>query len=426
MVYINEFRVGEHHHKFNQIYDDQVKDYRLIIEPWFSALFQSEHLSLLIGSGFTTAVASIAGTSATGMDYQEIDLDYADKVEEESIRTAEKAGRGNPNLEDQIRAILTLKNGLKMLDDYRYELWEKQLNKIIRNFLQDILKTERALLDAFKTDKGKEAKDIASSFLLSFANRTASRERLNIFTTNYDRLIEYVSDLLGLRIIDRFIGTLTPIYRSSRLGVDMHYNPPGIRGEPRYLEGVVRMTKLHGSIDWRFNHPHLRKYSIPFGAPEYHTDIPTEPGETVMIYPNPAKDVETLEFPYADLFRDFSNAISQHNSVLVTYGYGFGDDHINRAIRDMLTIPSTHLVIISYDDAGGRIPRFINTVVKQNQITLLMGKHFGDLKILVQNYLPKPALDYITLKRNNIMEKRNPYVQTSLMEHLNTRSERNE
>ncbi len=41
-----------------------------------------------------------------------------------------------------------------------------------------------------------------------------------------------------------------PIFRSSRLNIDMHYNPPGIRGEPRYLEGVARFTKLHGSIDW--------------------------------------------------------------------------------------------------------------------------------------------------------------------------------
>src|SRR5699024_3101937 len=226
--------------------------------------------------------------------------------------------------------------------------------------------------------------------------------------TNYDRLIEYISDLLGLRIVDRFVGTLNPIYRSSRLGVDMHYNPPGIRGEPRYLEGVVRLTKLHGSIDWKFERPHLRRYGIPFGASAKHTDIPTDPGETVMIYPNPAKDVETLEFPYADLFRDFSAATSQHNSVLVTYGYGFGDDHINRAIKDMLTIPSTHLVIISFDDAGGRITNFIESTAKNSQITLLMGDHFGDLKTIVENYLPKPAMDYITLKQAQIINKRTP------------------
>ena len=68
-----------------------------------------------------------------------------------------------------------------------------------------------------------------------------------------------------------------------------------------------------------------------------------------MIYPNPAKDVETLNYPYAELFRDFAAAACRPNSSLVTYGYGFGDDHVNRVIKDMLTIPSTHLVIISWD-----------------------------------------------------------------------------
>lgn len=72
----------------------------------------------------------------------------------------------------------------------------------------------------------------------------------NIFTTNYDRLIEAGADVAGLRLIDRFVGALSPIFRSSRMDVDMHYNPPGIRGEPRYLEGVARFTKLHGSLDW--------------------------------------------------------------------------------------------------------------------------------------------------------------------------------
>ena len=49
-----------------------------------------------------------------------------------------------------------------------------------------------------------------------------------------------------------------------------------------------------------------------------------------MIYPNAAKDVETAYYPYAEVFRDFSATLCRPNSSLVTYGYGFGDDHINR------------------------------------------------------------------------------------------------
>jgi hypothetical protein len=241
---------------------------------------------------------------------------------------------------------------------------------------------------------------------LSFASRAASRERLHVFTSNYDRLIEHGSDLAGLRIIDRFVGALNPVFRSSRVEVDVHYNPPGIRGEPRFMEGVVRLTKLHGSLDWHFNREgrQIHRKGIPFGAPGDHTDVPKDPIDTVMIYPNPAKDVETTQYPYAELFRDFAASVCRPNAVVVTYGYGFGDDHINRVLLDMLTIPSTHLVIIAYE-ADPRVKGFCEKT-RDAQVSLLIGPHFADLATLVENYLPKPALDYITGRMTELMKHR--------------------
>ena len=101
---------------------------------------------------------------------------------------------------------------------------------------------------------------------MSFASRSGTRERLHLFTTNYDRYIEAGADVAGLRLIDRFVGTLAPVFRASRLDVDLHYNPPGIRGEPRYLEGVARFTKLHGSVDWVDCDRAIRRIGLPFGA----------------------------------------------------------------------------------------------------------------------------------------------------------------
>ena len=219
-------------------------------------------------------------------------------------------------------------------------------------------------------------------------------------------MIEHGCDLAGLRIIDRFVGALNPIFRSMRVEVDVHYNPPGIRGEPRFMEGVVRLTKLHGSLDWLYDDARrlISQRGIPFGAAEGHSDLPTKPIDTVMIYPNPAKDVETTEYPYAELFRDFAAAVCRPNAVVVTYGYGFGDDHINRVLLDMLTIPSTHLVIIAY---GGdiRLQEFCRKT-REAQVSLLYGSHFADLSILVDNYLPKPALDYITGRMTELLKHR--------------------
>lgn len=110
---------------------------------------------------------------------------------------------------------------------------------------------------------------------MSFASRTGTRDRLNIFTTNYDRYIEAGAEIAGVHLLDRFVGNLMPIFRSSRLNLDMHYNPPGIRGEPRYLEGVARFSKLHGSVDWIQDEDEIRRIALPFGATDIRSYLET-------------------------------------------------------------------------------------------------------------------------------------------------------
>ena len=416
------------------------KDHRKDVEPWLSALLQAEHVNLLIGSGFTTAVAHAAGAVATGMGQVGLDGPGGAEVNAAATRGAELMKRGSANIEDQIRAVGQLLDGLDVLTATRRsdppiatELdvefldaaetlrseWRETLDQTLQGFLSSLLQTEASIQAALSdADKGNPARWMLASFLLTFASRSGNRERLHAFTTNYDRLIEFGSDVIQLRILDRFVGSLEPTFASSRLNVDMHFNPPGIRGEPRYMEGVFRLTKLHGSIDWQFERTangerRVVRKPLPFGAEPSHPGVPASPSESLMIYPNPAKDVETLQYPYADLFRDFAASTCRPNSVLVTYGYGFGDDHINRVLRDMLTLPSTHLMIISYDLASGRIPNFVDSIGRPDQISLLIGSVFGDLKQLVDHLLPKPAIDRTTWRMMELKRRRGDYPQPS-------------
>ena len=245
---------------------------------------------------------------------------------------------------------------------------------------------------------------------MSFASRTGTRDRLNIFTTNYDRMIEAGADLAGLRLVDRFVGSLSPIFRSSRMDIDMHYNPPGIRGEPRYLEGVVKYTKLHGSIDWIDTNEAIKRIGIPFGARSIEPFLScagiSSDASRIMIYPNAAKDRETAEYPYVELFRDFAAALCRPNSTLVVYGYSFGDDHINRVIKDMLTIPSTHLVIIAFNDPSKRIMNIYEQWGRKNQMTLIIGEDIANLNALTDYYLPKPAIDKTTIRMAELLRQR--------------------
>ena len=406
-------------------------EHRKHIEPWLSALFQAEHVNLLVGSGLTIAIAEAANAPTVDMSPDVLQYDCADAVTKRAEASAEHLDRQNYNIENQVRAISELIGGLRVLasaaessrgDSQLPEsavrllpIWEDALDKLLYRFLGKVLDTERGICESLSgmVDEvcADQVRRLLGGFLLPFASRATTRERLHIFTTNYDRLIEYGCDLMGLRIVDRFVGNIAPVFHSSRLGIDLHYNPPGIRGEPRHLEGVVRFTKLHGSLDWRSGHgpsggSEIQRCGLPFGAPNNHPDIPEHARKHLLIYPNPAKDVETLEYPYAELFRDFAAATCQPNTVVVTYGYGFGDDHVNRMLRDMLSIASTHLVIISYDDAGGNIPAFCNRAGHEAQISLLIGSHFGKLETLVSHYLPKPAIDRTTWRMVELLKRR--------------------
>lgn len=396
--------------KFSEI------DLRSRVEPWLSSLFQSEHLSLLLGSGLSSAI-QIEATGKANNGMNELDLSetkYKDKIKTFATESAKKTGRGISNIEDEIRIANELLRGLKIsgLEEDDTKKLEEVINKNLQVFTANISNIENTIATA-ELDKREKAFQLLVSFLMSFASRTGTRDRLHIFTTNYDRLIEEGADIAGLHLIDRFVGSLNPIFRSSRLDIDMHYNPPGIRGEPRYLEGVAKYTKLHGSIDWvETDTNNIRRIGMPFGAktltPFLEAANVSENYQKVMIYPNSSKDRETAEYPYVELFRDFAAALCRPNSTLVVYGYSFGDDHINRIISDMLTIPSTHLVIISFNDKEKRIMNFYEKCGHSDQISLLIGEDIANIKALTSLYLPKSAIDKTSIKMAELIKARIP------------------
>ena len=395
------------------------------IEPWLSTLFQSDHLSLLVGSGLSTAIWKLAGSSGKGvsMDYRReskagVKNELWGAVERYAKKQVENLKeRAGPNLEDQISAMNDLINTLDALKDPRKTSLDDELDVILTILVMEVLIQERSIIGKEHcTQKERDVQEAAwylIRFLMSFASRPSSpRDRVNIFTTNYDRVIEYGATLAGLHLLDRFVGSLNPILRSSRLDLDMHYHPPGIRGEPRYVEGVVRFTKLHGSLDWIYDGKQVRRVGLPFGAKNfkpYIEDVDEDKNKNKIIsiiYPNTDKDRETSYYPYVDLMRDYAAAVCRPNSTLVLYGYGLGDEHINRVIEDMLTIPSTHLVIIAYEDTGDRIREQWDEHHAKDRITLLIGPQFADLKTLVGYYLPIPALEPKRKGMQRLLEQR--------------------
>ena len=72
----------------------------------------------------------------------------------------------------------------------------------------------------------------------------------------------------------------------------------------------------------------------------------------------------------------------------------------------MLTIPSTHLVIISYDDRLGRIMKIFKEWGRSAQTSLMIGPALADFSTLSTYYLPKPAIDKTTFRMSELLRQR--------------------
>jgi hypothetical protein len=127
------------------------------IEPWLTALVQSEHLSLLVGSGLTHALHRMAtGNDLPGMSATPLGT-FDDEVTREAKRTAELAGREKGNIEDQIRVASELVRGLEIIastkppsapEHERVAALRRGLAAALGAFAASILYGERNLVSA--------------------------------------------------------------------------------------------------------------------------------------------------------------------------------------------------------------------------------------------------------------------------------------
>jgi hypothetical protein len=195
---MNYFRVENRLHEITAIpnegepFQEFVERNRRQIEPWLSAIFQSEHLALLAGSGLSAGLANAVNAQALTMATTSILPELDGEIAEAATASARRMGRGTPNLEDQLRACVALLAGLEIINDARVTDLRNALRRELVRFANAVVESERSILAAVaeSQDKAQAFRDLLASFLLSFASRTASRDRLHLFTTNYDRVID--------------------------------------------------------------------------------------------------------------------------------------------------------------------------------------------------------------------------------------------
>lgn len=194
----------------------------------------------------------------------------------------------------------------------------------------------------------------------------SSLTKLNIVTTNYDRLAEYACDQERIHH-----------YTSFTHGFFRQLAAPNEINTSRR----VNIWKVHGSLDW-FKSPleDIVALSNIQGIPEnYKPEIVT---------PGTQKYQTTHLEPYRSIINNADQAITSANSYLCI-GYGFNDEHIQPKLMLRCQRQNTPITIITYalSDAARKL---ISEGKVQNYLAIERGK--TDEQSIVYSSLDKNPL----------------------------------
>lgn len=234
------------------------------------------------------------------------------------------------NLEALLNHLISLKNIVA-------ESKSKTLNGKIRTINEFIFN------NVCNAPECRELLQLYKEFYLKIVKKTR-QVPVNVFTTNYDLYNENALDELGFMYNNGFLGSAQRIFNPNSYNYVVVENLGLSRDVWKSVSNFINLYKIHGSINWikeekvGTDTPHILEKDIELIKTRKKFD-------SLMIYPTPQKDRTTLMVPYSDLFRMMQNNLLKKNSVLISLGYSFGDEHINRIILNALSVYDFRLII---------------------------------------------------------------------------------
>ncbi len=253
------------------------------------------------------------------------------------------------------------------------------------------------------TDGDHAVLTVYESFYRKLVLRDRSLPRPWVFTTNYDLFNERAMDRLGLPYANGFSGVVERRFNPATFRYALAEQLDLTNRKWSAVDGFVYLCKLHGSISWTEDDHGL------FPVRElWPQDAPSK----VMIYPTPAKQNSSLGSPYADLFREFQARIVREQSVLITAGFAFGDEHLNHIIYQALTIPTFRLIMFADPSSQGEIAKL--KALNDPRIWIIGGAgpdegsraHY--FKTIVEHFLPQRPAERIDDAVRLVLESMGP------------------
>lgn len=226
----------------------------------------------------------------------------------------ENSGRNKDNIEDILsfnRGLISVSQGgiVRGLDEKTLTELESEICKVISNKIEVILPTEETPYHDL------------SKWIRSIERKNA----IEIFTTNYDLLMEQALESLEIPFYDGFVGSQKPFFDLRTLEdnlIPSHW---------------TRLWKIHGSINWYQNKN--KGYNKVFRSSAKMEDL------SQLIYPSHLKYEESRKMPYLALLDHLGRFIRKKSSCLIISGYSFNDGHLNDVIINSLKANPTAMVL---------------------------------------------------------------------------------
>lgn len=178
---------------------------------------------------------------------------------------------------------------------------------------------------------------------------------VELFTTNYDLLLEQALDDLEIPYFDGFVGSRRSFFDLRAVEdnlIPTHWS---------------RLWKIHGSINWYQEDEEGKK--------RVHRSSEVKEDASHLIYPSHLKYEESRKMPYLALIDQLSRFIRKKSSFLILSGYSFNDGHLNDTIVNALKANPTAMVLglmheryEDKDDDGNPFERYPDAYAFANKL----------------------------------------------------------
>ena len=172
---------------------------------------------------------------------------------------------------------------------------------------------------------------------------------IEVFTTNYDLLMEQAFEDSCVPYFDGFAGVRKPFFDLRAMEEDML--------PPRW----ARLWKLHGSVNW---------YQVADKG-VFRGTTKAEGGTKRFIHPSHLKYQESRRMPYLAMIDRLRAFLKKPTSTLILCGYSFRDEHLNEVIVQGLQCTQTSIAFALLFGKLEEYPQAVSLACRRSNLNLL-------------------------------------------------------